>query len=116
MTSSGFRSVRRLMVDRIIPRRRENMRFRVRTMMVAVVILGLVMALTVLSWRAREDISVENSRTEADMKVAFRDCVAALALILGGSCGLIAPIVWDRQGRARDDVWLKAKSGDFGVR
>ena len=32
------------------------MRFRVRTIMVAVVIVGLVMALTVLCWRAQEDM------------------------------------------------------------
>ena len=42
--------------------------------------------------------------------------VAVLALILIVVMRLIAPIVWDRQGRARDDLWLKAKSGDFGVK
>jgi hypothetical protein len=44
------------MADRIISRWRENMRFRVRTIMVAVVIVGLAMALTVLCWRYQEDI------------------------------------------------------------
>jgi hypothetical protein len=42
--------------------------------------------------------------------------IAAFALILGVVMRLIAPIVWDRQGRARDDKWLKAQSGDFGVK
>jgi hypothetical protein len=42
--------------------------------------------------------------------------IAALALILAVVMRLIAPIVWDRQGRAKDDLWLKAQSGDEGVK
>jgi type II secretory pathway pseudopilin PulG len=53
------------MVDRIIPRRRENMRFRVRTIMVAVVIVGLVMALTVLWWRAAEEVRSAHAEMQA---------------------------------------------------
>ena len=41
------------------------MRFRVRTIMVAVVIAGLVMALTVLWWRAAEDIRSAHAEMQA---------------------------------------------------
>ena len=55
-------------------------------------------------------------RTETMTMRRWMLVIAALALILGVVMRLIAPIVWDRQGRARDDTWLKEKSGDFGVR
>jgi hypothetical protein len=67
------------MVDRIIPRRRENMRFRVRTIMVAVVIVGLVMALTVLWWRAREDMRGAHAEVQAT-RIANAEITMALAV------------------------------------
>jgi hypothetical protein len=38
--------------------------------------------------------------------------IAAVALILAVITQMIAPIVWDREGRARDAQWLKEKSGE----
>jgi type II secretory pathway pseudopilin PulG len=49
------------MVDRIIPRRRENMRSRIRTIIVAVVIVGLAMALVVQSLRAQRQQAIINT-------------------------------------------------------
>jgi type II secretory pathway component PulM len=67
------------MVDGIIPRRRANMRFRVRTIMVAVVIVGLVMALTVLWWRAAEDIRSAHAELQGT-RVANSEIRMALAV------------------------------------
>ena len=52
------------------------MRFRVRTIMVAVVIVGLVMALMVLWWRAREEIR----RAHVELEVAKTRATLAEAL------------------------------------
>jgi len=38
--------------------------------------------------------------------------VAVLAFILFVLTRLLVPIVWDRQGRARDDHWLRVKEGE----
>ena len=55
------------------------MRFRVRTIMVAVVIVGLVMALTVLWWRAREEIRRANIELQGT-RVANAEIRMALAV------------------------------------
>jgi hypothetical protein len=36
--------------------------------------------------------------------------VVLVALILGAITQLVVPIMWDSEGRARDDEWLKTKS------
>ena len=48
------------------PDRRKNVRFRIRTMMIAAVIVSLVTALVVLGWRAREEIR----RAHVELEVA----------------------------------------------
>ena len=53
------------------------MRFRVRTIMVAVVIVGLAMALTVLCWRAQEDIR----RAEVELQLT-RVCNSEIRMAL----------------------------------
>ena len=37
--------------------------------------------------------------------------IAAVALIVTVVVRMIAPVNWDIEGRARDDQWLKVKSG-----
>jgi hypothetical protein len=74
--------------------------------------------------RARQDAGTTNgwTRNEADHEaLAMRlprmttrrwmVVVVIAALILVAITQLVAPILWDSEGRARDDEWLKAKSG-----
>jgi hypothetical protein len=58
------------------PDRSENMRFRIGTMMIAVVIVSLVTALVVLGWRAREEIR----RAHVELEVAKTRATLAEAL------------------------------------
>jgi hypothetical protein len=37
--------------------------------------------------------------------------VLVVALILVAITQLLAPILWDLEGRARDDAWVKEKTG-----
>jgi hypothetical protein len=99
------------------------MRFRVRTIMVTVVIVGLVMALTVLWWRAQQDIRSAHVEMQAarlvnaeirmalDVAVARAQSAEQRAIAAEASAELL-----ELRAKAVQDVDMMQATGQKGLR
>ena len=86
------------------------MRFRIRTIMVAVVIVGLVTALVVLWWRARDEIRRAHlEKTVAELRADLAEKRAIAAEVRAQLIELQAKAVLQQSSHVDDDQDISQK-------
>jgi hypothetical protein len=86
------------------------MRFRIRTIMIAVVMFGLVLALVVLWWRAREEIRRVHVELEvAKTRATLAEALAKIADARAESVEFRAKEVLEQSSRALGDQDTRKK-------